>query len=627
VIVNSEEPDLLRAFWHAIVGRIPERSNERFENGISILDPTCGSGAFLFAALNVLEPLYDACLDRMQVFLDDLERSGGKYDPKKYGDFRSVVKRVDAHPNHRYFVLKSIIINNLFGVDIMEEAVEICKLRLFLKLVAQVEHGEQIEPLPDIDFNIRAGNSLVGYATYAEAKRAVTSKLDFENAMARIEERAEDIDRLSDLFRQQQTEGGGEIAPADKQELRMRLKALEDELNVYLAGEYGIDPNKKERFLSWLRSYKPFHWFIEFHRVMGAGGFDVVIGNPPWKEYAAVKRDYIVRGYKTESCGNMHGLCTERAIHLRGTQGLASFIVQLPLASSSRMSSVRETLTDESASVFVIPFDDRPGKLFEGLQHCRSVIFIGKSHSNGAASQLSVARYQRWPSEARSELFSQLMCVTLLEEPARGAVFPKYGGALDLAVFRKLQSFHDQTVGRVLSRGRTDYFIFYQEATQYWVKATVGLPFYSKNGTVGGAPHGRYVYFDEEETAHAVCALMNSSLFYTYFVAYGDCFHLSDSLVTAFPFDRRLLESRHIAGLGRRLMADLRSNADRKTITTSSGDSICYDEFNSSRSKPIIDEVDHLLGRYYGFTDDELDFVINYDIKYRIGRDRQEGGE
>ena len=73
-------------------------------------------------------------------------------------------------PTARYFIFKSIILNNLFGVDIMEEAVEICKLRLFLKLAAQVEpdHAKDnlgIEPLPDIDFNIRAGNTLVGYAT------------------------------------------------------------------------------------------------------------------------------------------------------------------------------------------------------------------------------------------------------------------------------------------------------------------------------------------------------------------------------------------------------------------------------------------------------------------------------
>jgi len=145
VIENCEGPELLRAFYHAI-------------DKVSVLDPACGSGAFLFAALNLLEPLYEACLDRMHGFLDDLNRDDAKRHPDKFSDFRKILDDVERHPNRRYFILKSIIIGNLYGVDIMEEAVEICKLRLFLKLVAQVEKVQQIEPLPDIDFNIRPGN-------------------------------------------------------------------------------------------------------------------------------------------------------------------------------------------------------------------------------------------------------------------------------------------------------------------------------------------------------------------------------------------------------------------------------------------------------------------------------------
>ena len=64
VIENCEGPELLRAFWKAITE-------------VTILDPTCGSGAFLFAALNILEPLYEACLDRMQVFLDEIVTVSG----------------------------------------------------------------------------------------------------------------------------------------------------------------------------------------------------------------------------------------------------------------------------------------------------------------------------------------------------------------------------------------------------------------------------------------------------------------------------------------------------------------------------------------------------------------------
>ncbi len=174
VIQNCEGPDLLMALWQAITT-------------ITVLDPTGGSGAFIFAALNILEPLYEACLDRMEAFHAEWGEHGKKAHPNYHKKFTEVLARVDAHPNRRYFVLKSIILNNLYAVDIMEEAVEICKLRLFLKLAAQVEPDAAkdnlgIEPLPDIDFNIRAGNTLVGYATYNEVKRAVTSKLDFDNA-------------------------------------------------------------------------------------------------------------------------------------------------------------------------------------------------------------------------------------------------------------------------------------------------------------------------------------------------------------------------------------------------------------------------------------------------------------
>ena len=87
--------------------------------------------------------------------------------------------------------MPSGILNNLYGVDIMEEATEICKLRLFLKLVAQVDARENIEPLPDIDFNVRAGNSLVGFTTEAELSRVLGGRLDFDNKTADIKERAE----------------------------------------------------------------------------------------------------------------------------------------------------------------------------------------------------------------------------------------------------------------------------------------------------------------------------------------------------------------------------------------------------------------------------------------------------
>src|SRR5579863_9660597 len=89
--------------------------------------------------------LYVACFQAMRGFLDDLNRSERKHHPETLNDFRDALGRVAAHTSERYFILKQIIIGNLYVVDIMEEAVEICKLRLFLKLVSQLESYEQIE--------------------------------------------------------------------------------------------------------------------------------------------------------------------------------------------------------------------------------------------------------------------------------------------------------------------------------------------------------------------------------------------------------------------------------------------------------------------------------------------------
>jgi hypothetical protein len=357
VISNCEGPELLRAFYQAV-------------STVTVLDPTCGSGAFLFAALNILEPLYEACLDRMQAFVDDLERSGERHHPGRFADFRRILAEVDKHPNRRYFILKSIIVNNLYGVDIMEEAVEICKLRLFLKLVAQVDRVKDLEPLPDIDFNIRPGNTLVGFARLDDVKHTVDPLGLYKDQVNHIVEEAEIVERAFQKFHEMQTDYGMDARDfvAAKQELRSRLAKLTAELDCYLAGTYTVYPGNAQAYDQWRKDYQPFHWFAEFYRIIGQGGFDVIIGNPPWREYAVVRRTYQVRGYTTEVCGNLHGICTERALALRSGMGRMSFIVQLPLASSSRMESVRSVLRQRSNALYVIPFDDRPGSCSRGFK-------------------------------------------------------------------------------------------------------------------------------------------------------------------------------------------------------------------------------------------------------------------
>jgi len=613
VIENCEGPELLRAFYHAI------------EN-VTVLDPTCGSGAFLFAALNILEPLYEACLDRMEVFLDDLERSGEKHRSDKYGDFRKILKRIEEHPNRQYFILKSIIINNLFGVDIMEEAIEICKLRLFLKLVAQVEKIEQIEPLPDIDFNIRAGNTLVGFASYEDVKKALSSKLFSGDILKRVEEQAEEIESLFEIFRQMQTEQGmdsRDFADA-KQEVYKRLKVLEDELSRYLASEYGIDTNKNSAYEKWLHSHKPFHWFIEFHEILKNGGFDVIIGNPPYVEYSVRTVDYQIKqeAYRTFPSRNLYSYVYERSKHLSRSQARIGMIVQISSISTPQMRTMVNEVRFGAPAVWISNYATRPSCLFEGVTMNLSIILSEIGDTPDAVSEhLWSTKYIRWNPESRPTVFS---CVAYVEVPSDVYLFefavPKLTSNLEFRLLRRLAQ-ERQRLELLIERSpnRTSQCLYYRTAGGRYFKIFADRPLGTESTS------NKKKYLQEHHNVCAVIAVLGSNLWWWYYTLHFDMYNCKDYMMYGFRFDFESSQvSRQLSALGKSLVDSLFKNAEEKTqqyATTGARKQLL---FKPAASKVNIDEIDRVLARHYGFTDEELDFIINYDIKYRMGRENQE---
>jgi len=283
------------------------------------------------------------------------------------------------------------------------------------------------------------------------------------------------------------------------------------------------------------------------------------------------------------------------------------------------MTTTRELLRRRSNTLTLVPIDDRPGKLFEGLEHCRSVIFRARVGSVNGSRTVSASKYQRWPTAARDSLFARLELAETTGETIYPQRFAKFANQLQSSIFVKVKVNSDQTIGSALARNRSDRFVFHQEAMQYWVKAAIGLPHYVRDGEVGAPAHGRYLSFQNPEHTEVAYALLNSSLFYCYFVAFGDCFHLSHELVSNFPVPSAVLDDDDLSTLGGWLMEDLNDNAGEETIRTRDGHTITYAEFYGWKSKRIIDDIDRALAEHYGFTDEELDFIINYDIKYRTG--------
>ena len=618
VISDSEGPELVRAFWKAI-------------SAVSILDPTCGSGAFLFAALNVLEPIYTTCIEAMRGFLADLQRSQRKHRPEKMSDFRKILKQVDSHPSERYYILKSIIINNLYGVDIMEEAVEICKLRLFLKLVAQLDRYEQIEPLPDIDFNIRAGNTLVGFTTLKEIQDALVATsggqrrllyAEDTDRLKRIEEEAEIADRAFRLFQEMQTkrEMDASAFAQAKLDLRRRLDKLRDQLDRYLAGEYGVKEDDPTAYEHWQVGHQPFHWFVEFFGIMRRGGFDVIIGNPPYVEYKAVREDYRLVGYKqTISCGNLYAFVLQRSYDVLRRRGKVGMIVQLSVSCTERMAPIQDFLFNESDGIWLSHFDDRPGKLFDGLEHIRVTIFIGRKYPSKSRRVFSNT-YCRWQSQARFQLFDTLSFAEIGSHAAvpKGSI-PKIGNEIGLKILERISTFSSLSTGMISGNG----LIYYHNSPQYWIRAMDFAPyFWNERDGEQISTQVKPLVLATKKDALATVAALNSSLFYWWFLKLSDCRHLNMREIENFPLGLVLMSEGTKDQLGiltDRLMTSFNRYKTRKKTRYKTTGKVVYDEFNQRPSKPIVDEVDQVLAGHYGFTDEELDFIINYDIKFRMG--------
>jgi type I restriction-modification system DNA methylase subunit len=256
---------------------------------LSLLDPACGSGAFLVAAMRTLINVYSAIIGRIE-FLND----------KALNDW---LKKTQAeHPSIAYFIKRSIITDNLFGVDIMEEAAEIARLRLFLALVASVRKVDELEPLPNIDFNILPGNSLIGMLRVDED--AFNKKLAGEKQLSLFQQKSyrqivnekkaaldayrhassltEDLQALRDDLQTRRCDHYEHLNDLLLDEFRSLEIKYEQAMWDEKKKEMG-KPKKRAVQIQDVQALEPFHWGYEFDEVMNErGGFDVIITNPPW---------------------------------------------------------------------------------------------------------------------------------------------------------------------------------------------------------------------------------------------------------------------------------------------------------------------------------------------------------
>ncbi len=307
---------------------------------LSLLDPACGSGAFLVAALKTLLNLYTALVGRCEALAHAPVLQWVEFERKQH-------KAPTA-----YWLKKKIVTENLYGVDLMEEATEIAKLRLFLSLVASAEKRSELEPLPNIEFNLIPGNSLIGLlhvdstkfdskgsvgvspASFSKSGRDAHApkrlqqariSLAYEEALgfttetthapttketqqahvaikqaAKYDELLRKKNERIDLYKKS-TSLFKDLAALkrDIDALKTEARAILDQLLLDQFQALGIQyeqatwdaakkkegkPEKRPLKLTDIEALQPFHWAYEFDEIIvNRGGFDAIITNPPWE--------------------------------------------------------------------------------------------------------------------------------------------------------------------------------------------------------------------------------------------------------------------------------------------------------------------------------------------------------
>ncbi|MDZ8237820.1 MAG: DNA methyltransferase [Nostoc sp. ChiQUE01a] len=307
---------------------------------LSILDPACGSGAFLVAAMKTLIQVYSAVFGTIKLMGD--------------ATLKEKLENIEnSHPSIPYFIKKRIVSDNLYGIDIMEEATEIAKLRLFLALVSSAHDVEELEPLPNIDFNIMAGNSLIGLIRVDEtAFDAVGNSLQgnllqslaADNYKKILEEKNKSVDLYKKHAFLPKALPDTDT-PQDTRLIHLRKnieqlnKTSQEKLNLLLLDEFSkrlgikyeevqLTGKSQKRVLKVedIAALKPFHWGYHFDKVLERGGFDAIITNPPWEIFKPQAKEFFAQHNE---------LVTKNKMDIKDFEKEQSKLLQNPIIAST----------------------------------------------------------------------------------------------------------------------------------------------------------------------------------------------------------------------------------------------------------------------------------------------------
>lgn len=409
-----------------------KKAQKELLNSIKICDPAVGSGHFLVSALNVMLSIYDELnlFDEefyLEVQNDEILITGRKGEFIEYKRPKTPKDKAHLIQQELFHTKKDIIENNLFGVDINPNSCEITKLRLWIELLKHSfyqsfddENYHDLKTLPNIDINIKCGNSLV---SYFETGKSLNH---YPNIKERINKYKRIVKDYKEGFYTDKSHINQEIKNlkisfknfcfADK--FKKEMKSFNDKCEKY-SKKYGnflaVDDENLKFFVSAnltlfdfdekeatkefanlkkeydnifnLESNHPFEWRFEFPEILDDDGnfkgFDLIIGNPPYIRQEELKelKPHLAKNYKVyKGTSDIYTYFYELGFNvLKDRGGVLSYITSNKYTRAGYGEALREFLLK---NIKVLEYTDLNGiKVFDSATVDTSILCFEKSKS------------------------------------------------------------------------------------------------------------------------------------------------------------------------------------------------------------------------------------------------------
>ena len=468
-----------------------------------------------------------------------------------------------------------MIENSLYGVDIDPGAVEICKLRFWLSLIVDEDDFENIKPLPNLDYKIICGNSLL----------KVEVDLFNQSAFDELEKRKERY--------------FNETNPLEKQKLKKEI----DDLIFQITN-----------------GHKEFDFEVYFSEVFHQKkGFDIVIGNPPYgANYPPELKKYFIENYSTAKTmkGKQKGsldtytLFIEKGFNLLKSNGFLIFIVPISITSSESVEGLHNLLERNCRIIKISSYAVRPQPIFQNSVVDVSIISFIKTLTP-AEKILCTKMYRKSKDIKISDILNNLEFIDVKEFKLKGR-YPKISYQIEKDILQKIFDKNNNIpIGNlIIPQGKP---IYYRTSGGRYFKIVTNYP--------TGSTKEKALYFDND-IANVIGAILSSNLFFWFYQIYSNNHDLKLYEISSFhiPY-KKLLENpeiiKKIEEVYNEYLNDIEKNAIVKK-TTQYKKIKEFKEYRIRKSKHIIDKIDDLICPLYGMTEQEIDFIKNYEIKFRL---------